>query len=227
MPNRSQKSEQKSRSKCDLCKGRDADGLLGKICHVCQNKIQYEHLPPDEKERLISSLVPKRYVKAKMVHLPEKIQAAFKEEIDTGVLLWGASGVGKTYAMCALAKKYIAEGFTIERTHYETLCLRLRDTYNRNATQTEWGIIEPLLECDKLFIEDVATTKTIGKLETDFSLRTFLVLLDMRMEHCRPTFITTNKSVENLASSFDERIGDRLRVFKVFKLSGKSKRRAL
>ncbi len=197
---------------------------MDKICHVCYREIQFGNLPEEEQQRTLLTIVPERYINAKEADLPQAIQKAFKAEIDTGILLWGETGTGKTYAMSVLAKKYISEGFTVNRTHYETLCLRLRDTYNPNATQTEWGIIEPLLNCDKLFIEDVGTTKSIGKLETDFSLRTFLVLLDMRMEHCRPTFITSNKSVESLTNSFDERIGDRLRIFKVFKLTGKSKR---
>jgi DNA replication protein DnaC len=214
----------KPSSKCEICKVRAADGLLGKLCHVCQRAIGYKALPAEQQEILLLETVPERYIKAEIAKLPHALQAVFSKEIDTGILLWGAAGVGKTYAMSALAKKYITEGFTVERIHYELLCLRLRDTFNPKAIQTEWGIIQPFLNCDKLFIEDVGTTKSIGSLESDFSLKTFLVLLDMRLEHYRPTFVTSNKSVENLASSFDERIGDRLRIFNVFRLGGKSKR---
>lgn len=211
-------------SKCEKCQIRAADGLLGKLCHICQRTIQYKALPTEQQEKLLLETIPERYIKAEVSDLSPALQAVFNKEIDTGILLWGAAGVGKTYAMSALAKKYIIEGFIVERIHYELLCLRLRDTFNPKATQTEWGIIQPFLNCDKLFIEDVGTTKSIGSLESDFSLKTFLVLLDMRLEHYRPTFVTSNKSVENLTSSFDERIGDRLRIFNVFRLSGKSKR---
>ena len=78
-----------------------------------------------------------------------------------------------------------------------------------------------------LFIEDVGATRGIESKETDFSLRTLLVLLDIRMEHCKPTYISTNKSVENIAKSFDSRIGDRLRTFTIIKMSGESKRAVL
>ena len=182
-------------------------------------------MPPQEKKRLLLEVVPERYIKAETTHLSKALQKAIHSDIDTGILVWGAAGVGKTYAMAALAKKQIAEGYIVKRIHYEVLCLRLRDTFNPKAKHTEWDIFEPLLNCDMLYIEDVGTSKDIGKQESEFSLRTFYVLLDMRLECCRPTFITTNKSVENLADSFDERIGDRLRTFKVLKLGGESKRK--
>ena len=185
----------------------------------------FEKLPPEQQRLGMLEFVPERYIDADIELLAQPIKKCFYNEIDSGVLLWGAAGVGKTYALAALAKKYYAEGFLLKRVHYEMLCLQLRDTFNPKATKTEWSIIEPLLNCDKLFIEDVGTSKSAGKQETDFSLRTFLVLLDMRMERCRPTFVTSNKSVENLADSFDERVGDRLRTFHVYKIGGDSKRK--
>ncbi len=192
---------------------------------VCQRKILFDNLPLDEKRKYLLEVVPERYIGAEIEHLKSGLQNEFAAENNTGILLWGEPGRGKTYAMCALIKKYMAEGFRVQRVHYEQLCLQLRDTFNPKATQTEWGIIEPSLNCDKLFIEDVGTSKSIGQQESDFSLRTFIVLLDMRLERLRPTFITSNKSVENLGKSFDERVGDRLRMFKVFKLSGESLRK--
>ena len=209
---------------CERCQKRPADGLLGRTCGACDRKVQFEALPPDQQELLLLSVVPKRYIVAEISHL-KGLQEKFNSEIETGVLLWGTTGSGKTYAMCALCKKYMSEGFITKRVHYEVLCLQLRDTFNPKATETEWGIIEPLIMCDKLFIEDVGVTKSIGEQETDFSRRTFLVLLDIRMEQMKPTFITTNKSVENLQASFDSRIGDRLRTFDIFQMKDKSRRK--
>lgn len=159
-----------------------------------------------------------------MDDLRNSLQAEFSRDNDTGTFLWGEPGRGKTYAMAVLAKKFISEGFIVRRIHYEELCLKLRDTMNPKATQTEWSIIEPLISCDKLFVEDVGTSKGIGAQESDFSKRTFLVILDLRLERHRPTFITSNKSVENLGVSFDDRVSDRLGMFKVFKMSGESRR---
>jgi DNA replication protein DnaC len=182
-------------------------------------------LPPEQQRVQLLEVVPERYVVAEIEHLSVKLQELFAAEIDSGVLLWGSTGAGKTYAMAALAKRYVTEGFRVRRVHYEMLCLQIRDTYNPKATQTEWGIIEPLLNCDKLFIEDVGVSRRMGKQETDHSTRTLQVLIDIRLERLRATFITSNKSVENLAKSFDERVGDRLRLFHVRQMTAESKRK--
>lgn len=209
---------------CGVCKARPANGLNGLVCLPCYRKMEFEKLPPEQKRARWLDTVPERYVVAELEDLPEKLQAVFREDIDDGVFLWGSPGAGKTYAMAALAKRYIADGFTVRRTHYEMLCLQIRDTYNPKATQTEWGMIEPLLNCDKLFIEDVGVSRRVGKEESDHSTRTLQVLIDMRLEHCRPTFVTSNKSIESLSQSFDERIGDRLRLFHIFRMTSPSKR---
>ena len=209
---------------CEICETRDADGLLGRVCHVCQNKVRFARLPAEQQLKELLVAIPARYVAAKMENVPEAITKDNPLDIDSGLLLWGGVGTGKTYTMAAFAKHFIEEGFTVKREHYDMLCLKLRDTYNPATTTTEYGFLSPYLECDKLFIEDVGTGKSIGKKETDFSTKVFYLLLEIRLENMKPTFITSNKSLENLAKNFDGRIGDRLRMFKIYKLTGKSKR---
>jgi DNA replication protein DnaC len=90
---------------------------------------------------------------------------------------------------------------------------------------TEFDIIKQLVEIDRLFIEDIGTTVSNDRPESDFSLRTFLVILDKRLECCRATFITTNKSIEQLGESFDLRIASRLQqACVVIRLTGQDKR---
>lgn len=209
---------------CKKCGARRANTVVEGLCSVCVRRSVFDNLPDSEKKAMWLAVVPERYIEAKIEDLPQALQKAFNKENDKGILLWGAPGVGKTYAMCALCKKFIAEGFDVKRIHYELLCLQLRDTFKPASHTSELSVIKPLLEADKLFIEDVGTSKSIGQQESDFSLRTFLVLVDMRLEFCRPTFITSNKNVENLGKSFDERIADRLRTYNIFKLDSKSKR---
>lgn len=197
---------------------------MGRICHVCYGQIRFEALPPEQQKQELLAVIPERFIMAELDHLGKNLQTILSKPPETGVFLWGAAGVGKTYALCAIAKSLISAGYHVQRIHYELLCLKLRDTFKPTGKQSEWGVIEPLLECDMLFIEDVGATRGIESKETDFSLRTLLVLLDIRMEHCKPTYISTNKSVENIAKSFDSRIGDRLRTFTIIKMSGESKR---
>jgi len=126
--------------------------------------------------------------------------------------------------MCALMRHYRLKDFKVERIIYENLCLEIRDTYN--TVHSERHLIKRYQEVDKLLLEDVGTTVGMGGQESDFSLRTFLLILDYRLEHCKPTFITTNKSVDELGKSFDERVASRLReACEIIPVSGRDKRR--
>lgn len=144
-----------------------------------------------------------------------------------GLLLYGAPGVGKTFSMCALIRLYIMRGHNVERISYDALCVKIRDTFKPSATQSEQDLIRHYQNVEKLFIEDVGTTVGDKGQESDFSLRTFLLILDNRIEHRRPTFITTNKPVDELAKSFDERVASRLyQACEIIPVGGNDKRKA-
>jgi len=213
-------------SVCERCELRDADSLLGRLCHVCYGELRFDALPERRKRQELLTVTPKKFIAAELRDLSPALSKILTAATETGVVLWGAAGVGKTYALCALAKSLVITGLTVRRVNYELLCLKLRDTFKAAAKSSEWEVIEPLVGCDALFIEDLGASRGIDSKETDFSLRTLLLLVDLRMESCRPTYISTNKSVENLARSFDSRIGDRLRTFAIIKMSGASKRRS-
>jgi DNA replication protein DnaC len=147
---------------------------------------------------------------------------------EQGLLLWGKAGVGKSHIACALLRRFICRKrkVAVKRISFEMLCLKLRGTFTGKEI-SELDILSPLLTCDLLVLEDLGTSKSIGVSESDFSLRTVLALIDSRIENCLPTIVTTNKSLENLAASFDDRIASRLSGFKIIKIEGADKRAKL
>lgn len=183
-------------------------------------------IPEDEREFAILQIIPPLFRNARIEHLPMKLQERLKGLPENrGMLLWGGAGVGKSYTLCALVREFILQGYTVARTGYEMLCLRLRDSFKAKSPNTELSLIIPYLTVDKLIIEDVGTTKSEGNIESDFSVRTLLVLIDYRLENELPTFITTNRPVEELAKTFDARISSRLlQACDIIKLSGRDRR---
>ncbi len=206
-----------------------------KMCTECAEKIK-------EKERLqrirehhkqkafelrksIELLLPPLFRDVHLRHLSSQLRAKMLElPPNKGLLLYGPPGVGKSYSMCALMRHYRLKGYSVKHISYESLCLEIRDTYNTG--HSERGLVKRYQDVDKLLIEDVGTTVGTGSQESDFSLRTFLLILDYRLEHCKPTFITTNKGVDDLGKSFDERVASRLRqACVIIPVSGQDKRR--
>jgi len=168
-------------------------------------------LPETERDRLFATVIPKRYLAARLDDLPRKLRERMLSLAEgRGLVLWGATGTGKTYSMAALAKHYVAEGFSVARVSWELLCLRLRDSFKPKSVETELSVIKPYLEANKVFIEDIGCTKSEGFQESDFSVRVLYVIVDCRVENCLPLFITTNRPIEELGKSFDARIAGRL-----------------
>jgi DNA replication protein DnaC len=192
---------------------------------VCQRREGFENLPPEQQELLIVDVVRKRYRNAKMEHLA----AGLREKLvglnnRDGVYIYGPTGTGKTYALAALAREYISLGYDVKRITYEELCLKIRDTFKPSSKQSEWGFIEPYLDCDKLILEDISTTVSVGRQESDFALRIVLLILDNRSENCLPTLITGNKPPNELENAFDSRIASRLRQGEIIQMVGKDRR---
>ena len=214
---------------CDNCHKRPKHReyqQVKKWCKVCITKYERSQWSEEKLESSIVRLTDPLYADAKLQDLSDKLQEKIQQlPEDKGLLLWGITGVGKSYAMAALMRHFFVEGFDIVQVSYEMLCLQVRDTFKAGSIKGEIDVINPLLATDKLFIEDVGTTVSIGQQESDFSLRTFLVILDKRLRNCKPTFITTNKNVEELGKSFDPRIASRLQqACEIVHLTGEDRR---
>lgn len=203
-------------------------------CERCNEKIELQNR--------IQKTIPKLYWPARIRHLPDKVRKVINcSSNGKGIFLWGILGVGKTYGMAALARKYIVSGFSVEWVSWLDVVLQIRSTFNRpkiktdgggytyneeQEQQTEMDIIMPLIEADKLFIEDIDTGKAVGSVESDFSVKTLYYILNERVNAERPTFITSNKTIEELEQSFDDRIVSRIKAgCRIREMAGKDRRK--
>ncbi len=186
---------------------------------------RYSGTIPDPSPTL-DGIIPPHYARAELSDLPESLVETFLALADEkGLFLWGEPGRGKTYASCAFLKHLWAAGWDISRINYEMLSLQIRDSYRVGSAISELDVLRPFLTISKLVIEDAGANISAGCQESDFGLRTFLLLLDTRLEQGLATFMTGNKSVEELGRSFDQRVASRIRqACEVVQIRGRDKR---
>jgi len=215
-----------SDNRCEICgfglRHRDSTGLRKwcERCIVVYNR--REKLQPDKAEKIIIKLVEPLYYEATIETLGQDIQDKLSElQPGQDVFMHGPVGTGKTHTAAALIRKYVFEGYQCERVNFDDFCVKVRSTMGPSAKQTEWDMIEPLKQVDKLFIDDLGIR---SKRETDFAYVTFYSLLNKRQERMLPTFISSNKTIDQLAKSFDARVASRLQTALVIEMNGEDRR---
>jgi len=200
-----------------------------KLCADCDEAKSVRQAHREKAVRLrkhLESRLPRRFWKAHLRDLPEKLRQKIKDlPEDKGLMLFGQPGRGKSHALCALMRDYLLKGYWITRKTYDSLCLEIRDSYN-NRDITEKEIVKKYQDVDILMIEDIGTSVAIGNQESEFSLRILLMILDERLERCKPTHFTSNKSPDEIGQSFDERVSSRIhKACEIIPITGKDKRK--
>jgi DNA replication protein DnaC len=158
-----------------------------------------------------------------MDDLPKDLQKKLNK-LETGrdVFIHGAIGTGKTYTMAALVRKYVYEGYECARINFDDFCVKVRSAMSPASKLTEWDMIEPMKNIDKLFIDDLGLR---SKQETDFAYVTFYSLINKRQERILPTYISSNKGIDRLTEAFDSRIASRLSMALIIEMTGKDRRK--
>ena len=190
------------------------------ICGYCRLIAQRkaDNNPQGILKRYIE-VVGEAYIDADLasVEIADKLLAA-----PDDIFLWGSVGVGKTFAMAALLKHYLCEGFNCKRINLDAFCREIRATMNSQGGKTEDDLIRSLVDVDKLVIDDVGLR---SKLETDFVYGIFYTILDKRQERKLSTYLSSNKSTADLASTFDMRIESRLSTATIIEMTGPDRRK--
>lgn len=212
--------------RCENCgygiRHKDQNGLR-KWCKRCiEVYCRKEKLQPEQAEQTILKLVELLYLNAKVDDLAKEVRDKLLElKYGQDVFMHGPVGVGKTFAMAALIRQYTYEGYECERINFDDFCVKVRSTMSPVATKTEWDMIEPLKHIDKLFIDDLGLR---SQPETQFSYQTFYSILNKRQERMLPTFVSSNKTIQQLGQTFDGRIASRLQTALIIEMNGEDRR---
>lgn len=186
-----------------------------------QQRIEAARIPPRYQECLLENFLPRR--KHPTLGKAKTMASRFVEEyplVDSGLLILGPCGVGKTHLAVSIIQALMLR--------YETWCVfydfrellkQIQGSFNPEMRATEWQILEPVLQCRVLLLDDLGAERP-----TDWVRDTFAYIINHRYNQKRTTIITSNfedgdatrrklpdGSVVPGEETLAERIGDRLR----------------
>src|SRR5499425_577651 len=146
--------------------------------------------------------IPKRYEHCELSnfefdgphrHLASARMAAckFVEEYpldNTGLLLIGSIGVGKTHLAVGIMKELIvSKGIPCLFYDYRELLKQIQNSYNDSVKATELEVLRPVFETEVLVLDELGAVKP-----TEWVWDTVSLILNTRYNDNRTTIITTN-----------------------------------
>lgn len=127
------------------------------------------------------------------------------------LFLHGAVGVGKTWAVCAIANELLKKGKALRFQPVNELLLELRDSFTQEGL-SEKAVLSPYFETGFLILDELGElAASRDRTASVFAASRILTLLDIRSRRGRPTITTSNLSLEKLERwSDDPRISSRI-----------------
>jgi DNA replication protein DnaC len=189
---------------CRLCDGSglrivEVDGR--QVARACECRVTRRAARMLERAR-----IPKRYehctlenyesgfrgadksLKAARLMMQRFVEGYPVETEGKGLLLTGDIGVGKTHIAVGLLKELIARrGVSGLFYDYRELLKEVQNSYNKEVSATELGILRPVLEAEVLVLDELGAAKP-----TDWVWDTVAQILNARYNERRTTIITTN-----------------------------------
>lgn len=106
---------------------------------------------------------------------------------QTGLLLMGPCGVGKTHLAVAVLKAACAKGASVLYYDYRELLKQIQASYNAESQTSELEVLDPVLTAELLLLDDLGSSKP-----SPWALETVGHILNTRYNEKRITLVTTN-----------------------------------
>ena len=122
-----------------------------------------------------------------------------------GILMRGATGLGKTHLSLAIANELIRRGFSVVYVSAPDILSKLEREHFTYQYDDEADTFSKLLKCDLLILDDLGT-----EFVTPFSTATVYNLFNSRILAGKPVIMNTNLTPEELVGNYSQRFLSRV-----------------
>ena len=171
----------------------------------------------ERKYRFRRYILPPEYITASLSDFEAPLD---KWNMQDNLFFYGDVGTGRTRAMYALLMKCRKAGYTSRIVEFLQVCADIRETFN-GSDKTENKIVKDLADLDVLFVDDLGLSSNVS----EFAYSIFYRIINQRIMNCLATVISSNKTIEQIGSMFDLRVGSRLQLFEVIVFDGPDRRK--
>ncbi|MBP6004262.1 MAG: ATP-binding protein [Pyrinomonadaceae bacterium] len=202
---------------CQICFGTGLEVVPGKGARRCVCRKRDTHV-----DQITKAQIPKRYEKCHFNtyktgdNVSQKIALRIAQDftnqfpaVDSGLLLSGTVGVGKTHLAVSILKGLTERGFACLFYEFGTLLKEIQDSYNPKTFSSELGVLSPVLNADILVLDELGASKP-----TDWVRDTLSHIINSRYNEKKFTIFTTNYLDErptDREETLEDRIGVRAR----------------
>ena len=140
---------------------------------------------------------------------------------NTGIILHGGVGTGKTFYAGCIANELIDKGYSVVMTSVSRI-VEYTDSFTKNIVKKD-EYTEHLKKCDCLILDDLATER-----DTEYMNEKVYNVINMRYQSGKPLIVTTNATKQAIV---DPRTIERMRIYdrliemcKLIEVSGETRR---
>jgi DNA replication protein DnaC len=186
---------------------KDVDAIVKKLIEESK-EIEIEMNMEKAEKQILSSGLGKRFQKRlfSTFEVSKDNERAFKlckdfcnkfPDYKKGILLAGNYGTGKTHLAASIANELIKKGFNVCFINATDLIFRIKDTYRKGSTESEYHIIQKLSSYDLLILDDLGKENA-----TDNTATIFYQIINRIYENDKPIVISTNASSKQIEEKF-------------------------